>query len=95
MTARSRARQELGNKLADANIGETMEYDEYLLLVKQLGKRPDKSVETRELKGAVAMVCKDKTYISTCARRVAAAAPLCCPSKTAITTECTAQTSTR
>ena len=50
--------------MADANIGETMEYDEYLLLVKQLGKRADKSVEVRELKGAIAMVTKDKEYIS-------------------------------
>jgi hypothetical protein len=41
-----------------------MEYDEYLLLVKQLGKRPDKSAEVRELKGAIAMVTKDKEYIS-------------------------------
>eukprot|EP01043_Picozoa_sp_COSAG02_P000796 COSAG02_NODE_16_length_56207_cov_9.816122_13_plen_245_part_00 len=56
--------QDLGIKLADANIGETMEYDEYLLLVKQLGKRPDKSAEVRELKGAIAMVTKDKEYIS-------------------------------
>lgn len=53
-------------KLADASIGETMEYDEYLLLVKQLGKRPDKSVEIRELKGAIGMVCQDKEYISAC-----------------------------
>lgn len=56
--------EELGMKLADANIGETMEYDEYLLLVKQLGKRADKSVEVRELKGAIAMVTKDKEYIN-------------------------------
>ena len=55
-----------------------MEYDEYLLLIKQLGKRPDKSVEVRDLKGAIAMVTQDKEYISALTQmlRLATAPPL-------------------
>lgn len=50
-------------KIADAGIGETMEYEDYLLLVKALGKRAAKEAEMRELRGAIAMVSKDKEYI--------------------------------
>ena len=95
--------QDLGIKLADANIGETMEYDEYLLLIKQLGKRPDKSAEVRELKGAIAMVTKDKEYISTPAQMCRRSAtgresslwsPAAMESMCRITTVCLSQTST-
>ena len=36
--------EDLNTRLADAGIGETLEFEEYLLLVKALGKRPDRPI---------------------------------------------------
>ena len=60
--------EDLNTRLADAGIGETLEFEEYLLLVKALGKRPDRQVEIRELKEAIAMVTKSKDTVSESAR---------------------------
>jgi len=60
--------EDLNTRLADAGIGETLEFEEYLLLVKALGKRPDRQVEIRELKEAIAMVTKSKDIVSESAR---------------------------
>ena len=46
--------------LAEAEIHETMEFHEYLQLVRTLGTRPAKTKEVSELKAAVEMVTKGK-----------------------------------
>ena len=67
--------EDLNTRLADAGIGETLEFEEYLLLVKALGKRPDRQVEIRELKEAIAMVTKSKDTVSESARNGRGARP--------------------
>lgn len=52
--------EDLGRVLSEAEIHETMEFHEYLQLVRQLGPRPAKTKEASEVKAAIEMVTKGK-----------------------------------
>jgi Ca2+-binding EF-hand superfamily protein len=56
--------EELGLKLESAGIQETMEFDEFLGLVQQLGKRSARTKEVSEIKAAIDMVTKGKPTIN-------------------------------
>ena len=56
--------EELGAKLAELDIQETMEFDEYLALVRALGTRSPKTKEIDELKRAIDMVTKGAPTIN-------------------------------